>query len=96
MEVKMQNDKRARLVKLFFEAGEAHGKAHTETNGEDAEWPIWYADHLKANLERETQRSFTRSEVIYFLVMADRKHRDSAKTQPWPEFYADLILTGNL
>jgi hypothetical protein len=33
----MQHDERRKLVELFIEAGQAHGKAHIETNGEDAE-----------------------------------------------------------
>jgi hypothetical protein len=91
----MQDDERRQLIELFIEAGQAHGKAHIQTNGEDAEWPIWYADHLKDNLERATGKSFTRSELIYFLVLADRKQRAEGKARPWPEFYADLMLAGN-
>lgn len=30
------------------------------------------------------------------LIDPDSIDRASGKTQPWPEFYADLILTGNL
>ena len=92
----MQDDKRRQLVELFIESGQAHGKAHEATNGEDAEWPIWYADHLYDNLQRLTQKSFTRSELIYFLVLADRQHSTSAKSQLWPDFYADLMLAGNV
>ena len=91
----METDIRTRLVELFTASGPAQHKAYAHTNGEDPEWPIWYADHLKENLERVMAKSFTRSELIYFLVLADRQHRSTAKEQPWPQFYADLMLAGN-
>ena len=96
MDETKNDDRRRQLVELFTDSGIAHGKARVETNGEDPEWPIWYADYLKKKLETATGKSFTRSELIYFLVLADRKHRAEGKGQPWPEFYAQLMLTGNL
>jgi hypothetical protein len=39
------------LANLLNETAEAHPKAFAATNGEDAEWPIWYADYILDKLK---------------------------------------------
>jgi len=81
------------LEEAFAKVGPAHHKAYRHTNGEDPEWAIWYTDFLKAKLESILEKSLTRSELIYFLVLADKQHRATASNQPWPRFYAELMLS---
>jgi hypothetical protein len=57
------------LEGLFREVGEAHHQAYIETDGADPEWPLWYADYLRDRLAPLLDASFTRSELIYLLVM---------------------------
>ena len=40
---------RTRIAELFRAAGQAHERAFAATNGEDPEWPVWYARHLTPN-----------------------------------------------
>ena len=40
------------LANLLNETAEAHHKAFGAKNGEDAEWPIWYADYLLDKMRR--------------------------------------------
>jgi hypothetical protein len=83
---------RDRLTELFRQAGPAHHKAFIQTDGNDPEWPIWYADHLHDALEKLLNTNFTRSEIIALLVQADKSHRREAPRQEWSEFYADFFM----
>jgi hypothetical protein len=35
-----------RLAALFKQTGEAHHEAFLDTDGDDPEWPLWYAKYL--------------------------------------------------
>lgn len=53
------------LVNLLNETAEAHHKAFETTDGEDVNWPIWYADYLLDKMRRILNSKFTKSELIY-------------------------------
>src|SRR5437867_6375182 len=40
------------LAALFREAGAAHHKAFAATDGEDPDWPSWYARYLAPRLQQ--------------------------------------------
>ena len=40
------------LANLLNETTEAHHKAFAATEGEDPDWPLWYADYLLEKLRR--------------------------------------------
>ena len=79
------------LTDLFREAGNAHHKAFEQANGEDPEWPSWYADFLHERIVSLIHKRLTKSELIYFFVLADRTFNKEKATSDWPEFYAELI-----
>jgi hypothetical protein len=81
-----------RLADLFRETGRAHHQAFLATDGEDPEWPIWYAGHLQASLGAVLGGSLTRSEIVHALIEADRMHREQAAGEDWPRFYARVFL----
>ncbi len=81
-----------RLAELFREAGKAHHQAFSQTNGEDPEWPLWYADYLQDRIGAIAGRAFTRSELVYFLVRADKEHSQRAPRADWPAYYATLLV----
>ncbi len=81
-----------RLADLFRETGRAHHQAFIETDGDDPEWPLWYAEHLQGRLGRLLNRAFTKSEIVYFLVMADKEQSARAPGADWAAFYAMLLL----
>jgi hypothetical protein len=65
----MEKDLAGQLEWLFHEVGEAHHQAYIETDGADPEWPLWYADYLQERLGGLLEASFTKSELVYMLVL---------------------------
>ena len=88
----MNVELRDKLVEVFGEAGRAHHAAFAATDGEDPEWPIWYAESLQAPIADALQRSFTKSQLIYCLMDADFEHSARAPESDWPEFYSDHFV----
>ncbi len=85
-------DLSGRLADLFRETGTAHHQAFIRTDGEDPEWPLWYAERLQEQVGRLVGRPFTRSELVYFLVSAEKEHSAKAADSSWPDFYAHLFI----
>lgn len=79
------------LTALFREAGAAHHRAFASTNGEDADWPGWYAGYLVPRLEELTGRTFDPPTLADELKDMDAQHMDGGEG-PWPEFYARAFL----
>ena len=79
------------MVDLFGETGEAHHKAFVETDGEDPEWPLWYADYLHEKLAEVLEASFTKSELVYLLVMAENDRRTIAPGSDWTVFFSSFF-----
>ena len=91
-----QNQKAA-LVEVFTASGKAHHQAFLASNGEDADWPIWYADYLREPLECLLQVAFTRSQLIYCLMHVEFERQTmlastSTNVIAWPELYAQYFL----
>ena len=63
------------------------------TEGEDPDWPLWCADYLLEKLRRMLKAKFTKSELIYLLVLADKKNGVLAPGVYWPRFYAKFLLS---
>jgi len=81
------------LANLLNEAAEAHHKAFTASEGEDPDWPLWYADYLLEKMRQMLKAKFTKSELIYLLVSADKKNGVVAPGAYWPTFYAKYIIS---
>lgn len=88
----MRDPRRPELVQLLRAAGPAHHHAFLATDGADLEWPLWYADYLYEAVKPLLSAALTKSELVYWLVRLDREHRQANAGQPWPEFYADILL----
>jgi hypothetical protein len=80
------------LEGLFREAGEAHHQAYIETDGVDPEWPLWYADYLRSRLTPLLDASFTRSQLVYLLVMMANEQPLTAPGANWARYYAKKLL----
>lgn len=76
----------------LIETAEAHHKAFAATEGEDPDWPLWYSDHLHERMCNLLKAKFTKSELIYMLVMADKKMGLHAPGAYWPSFCARLFV----
>lgn len=81
------------LANVLNETAEAHHKAFAATEGEDPDWPIWYADYLLEKMRKMLNAKFTKSELIYLLVLMDKKNGVVAPGAYWPRFYAKYIIS---
>ena len=81
-----------KLANLLNGTAEAHHKAFAATEGEDPDWPLWYADYLIEKMRIMLNAKFTKSELIYLLVMAEKKNGVIAPSAYWPRFYAKFLV----
>jgi NAD(P)H-hydrate epimerase len=80
------------LANLLNETAEAHHKAFAATEGEDPDWPIWYADYLLGKMRQMLKATFAKSELVYLLVSADKENGSVTPGAYWPRFYAKFII----
>jgi len=85
-------DQFKKVSQLFLETGQAHHQAFIETDGEDPEWPLWYADYLVDRLPAVLGRELTKSEIATCLVDLSKKQSLIAPQGWWPDFYAGYFL----
>lgn len=76
------------LRAMFQETVKAHHQAYQESGGEDPEWPLWYADHLMAGLGKILNATFTKSELIYLLMLVEKERSLKAPGSDWATYYA--------
>jgi hypothetical protein len=80
------------LADLFREAGAAHHNAFAATNGEDAEWPSWYARYLAPRLQQALGGQVDQAALAEDLRQVDSDYRGGERGEPWPEFYARWFI----
>jgi hypothetical protein len=76
------------LRALFAQAGAAHHAAFAHVDGEDDDWPAWYAAYLAPRLPELTGQVLDEPEI------ARRLLRLSETTPPgeyWPAYYARMF-----
>ena len=57
------------------------------------EWALFYAGYLQTRIWDRLGNVPTRSQLVHFLVNADRAFRATGKEyMEWPDFYAKLYL----
>lgn len=79
------------VADVFRECGDAHHRAFQDKGSEDTEWPLWYADFLMVRLSKRLKAKFTKSELVYLLVAADREQEFRAPGADWPGYYAKFF-----
>lgn len=78
------------LADLFRQTGKAHHQAFIETDGDDPEWPLWYAAYLQARLNDLLDTELTQSEIVHGLIEAEQE-REEEDEEDWAFFYADYF-----
>ncbi len=81
-----------RLAALFKQTGAAHHEAFLETDGDDPEWPLWYAEYLHERMTPFLAAPLTRSRLVFCLLETDDEHRATDPDAPWPEYYARRVV----
>lgn len=77
-------------TELLRQVGPAHHRAFSATDGEDPDWPTWYAAWL---LERspEPAPEVDQARLAALLATAAETHKASGSTEDWPGFYARFV-----
>jgi glutaredoxin len=88
----MSNEHLTVLTSLLRQTAAAHHEAFAASDGEDPDWPIWYATHLRKPLEANLNIELTASQLVYCLMNADFEHQARAPDSDWAEFYASELL----
>lgn len=87
------SDYRTDVIELMEAAGAAHHAAFAHVNGEDDEWPMWYARFARDKLNTILPGNITESQLVYALVKADKAFKVQQPETTWQVYYADLILS---
>lgn len=83
---------RDRIATVLEAAGTAHHEAFIDTNGDDPEWPLWYARHLQEPLGELLGASFTVSSLTRIVQQLAEEHTAQDPDGPWPEHYAGQLV----
>jgi hypothetical protein len=84
-----------KLAQLFRDAGSAHHRAFLATNGEDPEWPRWYAEWLAPRMHALLGRQLGIAELARQLESVEEQ-RKSRRISDWPTYYANWFVSANL
>lgn len=88
-----QKQRKETITALLHQAGEEHLTSHQETNGDDPDWPIWYADYLlEHGFETLLDAKLLKSDLIYLLVLVDKQQKSEAPGSQWENYYADFFV----
>jgi len=86
-------DRRARLAALLRDAGQAHHRAFAHVNGEDAEWPAWYAGWLAPRLDGLLAPPVPAERLAADLRAVEDERRARAPGAGWPAYYAEWLIS---
>ncbi len=81
------------VADLLRETGRAHKEAYKNVNGNDADWPLWFSEHLQKPMNGLFNMEFTRSQLIYCLMSAEKERHVAQPDSDWPRFYAEYFVT---
>ncbi len=81
------------IALLLRQTAEAHHEAYLSSDGSDPEWPLWYADYLWDKLPQLLAGDLTRSELVYLLVLLDRRMAEEDSSAPWYDYYAAYLAS---
>ena len=88
------SDSAARIAALLHEASETHHTVYRIVDGDDPDWPSWYANWL-LNLSELPEILGTkpvRSELVWLLVSMDKEYTEASPDLAWPQWYAEFIV----
>lgn len=80
------------IEQLLQETSQAHHQAYIENDGDDPDWPLWYASYLVDKLPRYLEAELTRSQLVYLLVQLSNKQSKKAPGSSWTRFYARQLV----
>ena len=79
------------IVEVLRDAASAHHRAFAHVNGDDPDWPRWYAQYVAPRLGPLLRRPIDVNELIDELRRLDQEYHARGGQQKWPEFYANRL-----
>ena len=86
------DEKIAALAQLFREAAMAHHQAYSATDGDDPDWPLWYADYLYDKLPPFISQPISKDEFTDELTRLDQEVRSRPDEEDWAVYYAQSLV----
>ena len=88
-----REERKAALAAMLHQTSEDHHLAFKATDGVDADWSIWYAQHLlELKFDTLLNASILKSDLIYLLVTVDKELQTRAPGSTWETYYADFFV----
>jgi hypothetical protein len=80
------------LADLLMQTGHGHHEAFIDTDGFDPDWPLWYAEQLHPKLGPLLNAKFSKSELIYLLVLLSKEQPLYAPGADWTVYYSKVLI----
>jgi hypothetical protein len=86
------NSQLDQLVELLKRTAKSHHEAFQEVNGDDPEWPAWYAKNMLPDFEEILDRSISEEGLGDLIKRFDELHAEEAPGEYWAQYYARKLL----
>lgn len=81
------------VAHLFRSTAQAHHRAFAATNGDDPDWPAWYARELAAPLSVLLGVTLEPADLATALRQLDQDMQRELPGSDWTLYYADWFLS---
>lgn len=88
----MNTELRDAIAAILTETARAHDEAFAASDGEDPDWPVWYANYARDKIAETAGMEFTKSQLVYCLMKADVEHQARSPESDWAEFYSTEMV----
>jgi hypothetical protein len=88
------DDRISAIAGVLHDASETHHIVFKIVDGEDTDWASWYADWLiqHSALPALLGRAPVRSELVYLLVLSDKRFAGGSIDGRWEDYYARALI----
>lgn len=81
------------MSELLKQTAEAHHQVFIATDGEDKDWPQWYAKYLlNHGIEKLLGSKLPQKDIERLLKQGDEEFKSQGSTSSWESYYANLML----
>ncbi len=88
----MNNNRTNQIAELLLQTGTAHHAAFADADGDDPDWPLWYAEYLSDRLPPLLGKEQTISELVYLMITLAEQHRLLDPDSKWHHYYAQQLV----
>lgn len=81
-----------KLTELLQQTDKAHGEAFAGTGGFNPEWPRWFAEQLREQLNEILGTDLDEGMIAALLEEAEQEHLMTSPGREWPGYYAEFFI----